>query len=143
MKHSGHTEAPERPLGVWSNLLWGVYWGICGFIFYSLVAAAILLARGSAAFHAAGTTLGGAITGYLAGGLGAGIMLGLLRPLARWWWGAAVMGFFCALPVWFATMIAVQGFARIAHEDLQAILLFSAATGPICGVIVRRRTSGA
>ena len=106
---------------------------------YSAFAVALYAFRGSDPFTANGTTFGGTVVAYFVGGAGAGAVLGLLRPLARSRWGAAVVGFFCALPVWLGAAFAIDGVAALHAEDLLLTLLFSVLSGPICGVIAWER----
>lgn len=121
------------------NLAWGCYWGMCGAVFYVLIAIVVYLVQGRLAFQARGITLPAVVKGYLFGGLGAGVVLGLLRPLGRWWWGAAVIGFFCAAPVWLGGLIANHGFTMLTHDEVLMVLTLAALSGPICGVMVKRQ----
>jgi len=121
------------------NLRWGVFWGACGAVFYGAYAVLLYLFAGAQAFSSKGATLGGTLGAYALGGVGAGVVLGLLRPLVRWWWGAALVGFFCAIPVWLGGLLAIQSFTPPSRDDLYMVLILSGISGPVCGVIARKR----
>jgi len=121
------------------NVLWGVYWGICGAVFYSLVAGLIYLVGGSEPFARHSSTLGMTIIGYFVGGILAGLIIGILRPLNRWAWGAGVVGFLAAIPIWAGMRVAIHGLKPVSWSDVETIIQLSALFGPICGVVARSR----
>lgn len=118
-----------------ANVVWGLYWGLCGAVFYSLVAVLIHIADGPTGR----TSLGATIEGYFLGGVIGGMALGMLRPITRFGWGAALTGAVVAVPVWMGGLVAVEGWTRIDQADLQMVVLVSAISGPICGLAARRR----
>lgn len=121
------------------NLRWGIFWGLCGAAVYCAWVGILFLLRGAAPFLANGTTFPATLAAYLVGGLGAGIILGLLRPFTRMVWGVALVGFLCALPVWFGALGAVEGFQRIDGADVRVMVFLAFATGPLCAFLARRR----
>lgn len=131
-----------RSVDLSKNTRWGLYWGLCGAVVYSIIAVLLYLVRGSEPFSKVGTTFGMTLGAYLAGGLAAGLVLGLLRPLARWWWGAAIVGFWCAVPVWTAAFLAFPVNRPVDATDVRMLVLVSMLSGPVVGVVAWRRFRG-
>ena len=120
---------------VLANVLWGVLWGIGYAVFFSLIVLVIYLFRGTRAFDGYGATLGAVLLGYFAGGLVGGTVLGLLRPLNRWKWGAAFVGFVVALPVYASAGVVVSGwYTQWVVEDVLTMVLCALLVGPALGV---------
>jgi hypothetical protein len=124
-----------------NNLLWGLYWGICGAVVYSFFALAIFLIGGARPFDVNHTTLWRTIGLYFELGLMVGLLLGFSRPLLRSRVGVIVVGFFCAFIVWTTGLVSLEGLEAFNHFDLVACLGLALVTGPACGLAARRRLS--
>lgn len=116
------------------NLRWGALWGLCGAVVYCAYGVVLFLLAGERPFAAKGTTFGAVMAAYLTGGVGAGLILGVLRPLGRWWWGSAVMGLVCSVPIWAAMIFAVTG-----HFYWKVVAVLSAVMGPVAGMMSKLR----
>jgi hypothetical protein len=114
------------------NLYWGIGWGLAMACFYCVFVVVLYLAQGAAPFEAHETTLGTVILIYFAGGITAGALVGLLRPLARWWPGAMLIGFLAAVLVFLGIDVAQTGIGK--RRDWQAIFAVSLFLGPVCGI---------
>ena len=118
-----------------ANVVWGLYWGSCGAVLYSFVAVLVHLAGWPTGRASLLATIGA----YFLGGAIGGVVLGMLRPITRFGWGAAVTGAIVAVPVWVGGLVAVEGWTGIDQADLTMVVLISAISGPICALAVRRR----
>lgn len=61
----------------------------------------------------------------LGGGLIGGAVVGLLRPLTRWRWGAAAVGVVAALPVGVCCRLLQHGFAPCQPKDILSLVAFA------------------
>ena len=91
------------------NLRWGVAAGLFFAALYSLYVTLLYLIRGPDPFDANETTLGQVIAVYFAGGIAGGAIVGVLRPLAKWRIGAAVVGVVAAVPVFLGIALSLEG----------------------------------
>ena len=107
--------AAERR-SVAADVRWGVGAGLWFAAAYSVLAAAIFAARGSAPLAGAGLTLPGVVAAYFAGGAAGGALVGLGRPLLRWQVGAMLVGVLAAGPLALALLHALG--ARPSRADL-------------------------
>lgn len=89
--------------------LLGVIAGIFIATLFSVWAVAVYLVSGGGAFERLGISFGATISIYFAGGIVGGLVVGLIWPLTRWWWGAAVVGVVGALPVYLMASVALDG----------------------------------
>lgn len=81
------------------NLLWGVRWGLAFGSVYAVWAGVLFVFRGAAPFQSHEVTVWEAVAVYLVGGVAAGGLMGLLRPLVRWWIGAMLVGMIASVPI--------------------------------------------
>lgn len=72
---------------------------------------------------------------YLLAGVVGGGTAGLLSPLARSWWGAMLVGFISALPVYFLLQWAQDGWVLTGRYDAPVAL--SLLVGAPAGLIFR------
>lgn len=86
----------------------GLEWGASFAAVYSAYVTLLWLLRGEGPFERADTTLGKVILAYFLAGLVGGAVFGLLLPMGRNRWGAALLGFLVALPVTYALGMAVE-----------------------------------
>lgn len=121
-----------------ANLGWGIYWSLCGAVPYCTYALLLYLFRGAKPFLENDSTLPTVLSGYLLGALAVGVLLGSLRPLARWWWGSALLGLICASAVFVGLRIASDGLYNWTQRDLWTLVNFSVIFGPASGIILRR-----
>lgn len=119
------------------NVLWGVYWSLCVAVIFILYSVLLLLVRGNAAFEANDVTFLGTVAVYLFGGVCTGLILGTLRPLGRFWLGAAILGYLCAIPVYVAVRVAVNGFENWSREDLRMLIELPLYLGPFSGLLFK------
>lgn len=125
------------------NIAWGIRWGVLfslGFIAYI---ALLFLARGQAPFAEYGMTFGRLVTLYLGAGMASGAVVGVLRPLGRWFWGAAVIGFFAGVVVASCLMFLENGVFAWGAEDVVKVTVLGLVWGPAGGLMLRtlfRRT---
>jgi hypothetical protein len=120
-----------------SNAYWGMRWGLAFASLYCLWAVVVLLLGGEAAFRKQGITFGETIGAYLGGGVLAGAVVGFLRPLLKWAWGAPVVGVVAAIPVGLAFDLATKGARWMSVNALLTIGIFSATLGTMGGLVLR------
>ena len=125
--------APRRDLP--QDLGWGIFWGLAFALVLTIVLVLLYAVRGSALFETYDTTFGGVVAVYFAGGLAGGAVVGLLRPLTRWRWGAAMVGVFAALPVGAAGRVLRYGLAPWGPKDTITLVIFAVALGGTVGWI--------
>jgi hypothetical protein len=123
--------ASEKRVGpVWTvlrNLRWGAGWGLSLASLFSLYVFALSIIRGSAPFDRHGISPAEVIQAYLVGGVVAGALIGLLRPLTRWGWGAALLGLIASIPIVGLIGLALHGpdpsSSEILAQAITAVLL--------------------
>lgn len=106
-------EGSLKKTPILEDLHWGIRWGIYGAVFFTGLAAIPALLR----FLLNVEEVDGhrlpsfpVIIGlYLFGGVFGGAIVGLLRPLARSWWGMRLVGIVAAVPFCFAVSVALSG----------------------------------
>lgn len=74
------------------NAVWGVGWGCCMAMVYSLVALTLYAIGGSRILHTPGLTIGKVLLSYWFDGIVAGLSIGLARPLLTRRWGLGLVG---------------------------------------------------
>ena len=74
---------------------------------------------------------------YWIGAPASGAVVGMLLPLAKTWWGAAVVGWVGVLPLAIAASMAVADFV-LGSEEMVVALIYS-ALGPLVGIAVWRQ----
>jgi hypothetical protein len=92
------------------NVLWGLRNGALFGLIFSAWAVVELFVGGPETFSRQGTSFVEVIGLYLVGGSFAGAIVGMLRPFAYHRLGAAVVGFFSALPLAIGTKLMLSGF---------------------------------
>ena len=117
------------------NTFWGFRYGVVFGLFFSAWAVVALIVGGPETFARQGTTFGEIIGLYLVGGSIAGAIVGMLRPLAYRRVGAAVVGFFAALPLAVGTKIMLSGF-RWTQADEIYLFLFPLLLGCGAGLVL-------
>jgi len=116
------------------NVLWGLALGLFGAVFFSVIAIVFWILGGPGVFEGNGTTLGATLLAYLVGGLLAGGLLGVLRPIARHWVGAAIVGVVCATAVYGAIAVSIEG---LTIRSVKTALIAGILLGPFFGVGTR------
>ena len=81
------------------DIRWGVQYGMGFAILFSAYAIIARITAGPTAFDRYHATLVSVVGIYFGGGLVSGTIVGLLRPLAKYAFGAALVGFLAALPI--------------------------------------------
>jgi hypothetical protein len=122
------------------NLSWGLTWGLGFAAWFSLIAGLIYLIAPRE--HAGGppVQLPHILTAYWAGGLVAGVLVGVLRPVTRYWWGAALVGLLAMIPISASIGLAMWGwFTDWTTINLQALLVYGSVVGPVGGILLWRR----
>ncbi len=114
------------------NLSTGVWWGSRYAFAYVVVGTIIALARRDV-LESYGLTLPGLIGAYVAGGIGGGALTGLLLPLVRGQFSAAVVGFLVALPVMLMFSVAMSPPDLWSSEGILSWVISAAFLGPLCG----------
>src|SRR4051812_44073909 len=104
-----------------SNLRWGVTWGLLMSGMYCLVALLLYIIRGPTLFAKYGLTLGTLMLTYVVGGITGGWIVGVLRPLTHWRFGAILVGISVGFVVYGAAGIAMYG--PVTHWDWSAWLV--------------------
>lgn len=129
-EHNGRTSLVH-------NVTWGMGWGIAFGLGFSCYVVLLFLSRGEAAFEPHGMTLTQVVALYLAGGTLAGAVVGLLRPLTRNTWGAAVVGFLGAVTIAVFLIIAEGGLIPWTQAKTTKAIILGLVWGPLGGVMLR------
>jgi hypothetical protein len=116
-----------------ANLPWGALSGLLFGVIYVLILGILFVVRGPELFRYYNTSFGEIAILYLYGGVGGGLIVGLLRPLLRWWWGAALVGVVAVIPVGFAFQLMRSGFAAWGPKDTLVVVIFSIGFGATVG----------
>jgi len=122
------------------NAYWGIRWGLAFASLYCLWALVLLLLGGEAAFRTQGITFWQTIGAYIGGGALAGAVVGVLRPLLKWTWGAPIVGIVAAIPVGLAFDLATKGARWMSVNSLLTIGIFSLSLGAMGGLVLREVT---
>jgi hypothetical protein len=93
-------------------------WGLAVAVVISLYVLVLRGLSGPGPFERQGVTLLGVIAAYLGGGAVAGIVVGLLRPMTRWRWGAVSVGVLAAFGSAVAIGIAMEGHPALWGPDI-------------------------
>jgi hypothetical protein len=122
---------------VLDNIRWGLWYGIFMAVLLSALAALILLTRGTGPFSKNVVSLGTAIAIYAIGGVLGGAILGLLRPLTRYFIGVLLISIPVSLPIFAGSLLAFKGspwsWDRITWITI-AMLTFVIA--PFFGIVI-------
>ena len=108
-----------------ANVRWGVGNGVFFAIFFSAIAFVTFLHHGARPFLEKHVTFGAVILVYFIGGVLGGAVLGLLRPLSRFFLGALVVGTIVGFVLFASIMIAVQGLPTTWDRSIWLALIFS------------------
>ena len=130
-------ERPEQRL-LHHNVVWGMKWGLYFATFFTLVAAIPALIRVFIAPTAGwqkSLSFAAIIGTYFFGGLSGGAIVGLLWNLVRWWWGRRLVGVIAAIPIMFATRIAVFGLDGWTRKDVYVWLFTAVVWGGIMSFV--------
>lgn len=87
------------------NLVWGTIWGIMVALAFVLFAWVRYIFQGESPFQAHHTTFRRMVMTYLFCGMISGISAGLLRPAARFYIGAIIMGVLISSSVYFPVCV--------------------------------------
>ena len=104
------------------NVAWGVAWGLFLAACFTVIAAVPALIRaliGPAHAWQKGLTFFAIIGVYLFGGIFGGAVVGVLRPVSRWWVGRRLIGVVVAVPVTIAIRYAVYGWRPWSEAELE------------------------
>jgi hypothetical protein len=124
-----------RSRRLFSNLLWGGIGGFLLSLFYVVVLMILFVAQGPRLFAGYDTTFGTVAAAYVAAGVFGGLLVGALRPLLRFRWGAALVGVAAAVPMGVGVRLIQMGLAPWSTEDTVVLAIFSAAIGAPVGWI--------
>ena len=119
------------------RILWGVRSGVVFGLAFSALALVIRLLGGEGPFEVHHTSFAKMIASYLLGGISAGVIVGALRPLTKSKPGAAVVGFFAAIPIGMLVRLAMLGNEPWEPRDTIVTLLVCIALGAPVGVMYR------
>jgi hypothetical protein len=125
--------AMPGPKGLLVNLGWGALWGLMFGLIYVLILGVLFALQGPEMFRPYDTTFTEVATLYLMGGVGGGLIVGLLRPLLRRRWGAALVGILAAIPVGLGFQMMRIGSAPWGTKDTLVVAIFSVALGATVG----------
>lgn len=116
---------------MWDRFKTGIGWGWRFAAVYIVFVLGLFLLRGPGPFERSGTTLPMVIAAYTVAGLIGGGIFGILLPLGRTRFGAALLGLIVAVPVIHVVTLAVdlEGASR-----LTVVLLTASLLGPMSGV---------
>ena len=117
------------------DLGWGIFWGLALAVGVTIVLVVLYALSGAQLFEDHDTTFGGVVAVYFGGGLVGGAVVGLLRPLTRWRWGAAAVGVVAALPVGLCCRLLRDGFAPWGPKDTVSVVAFALILGGTIGWI--------
>lgn len=127
------SDATEHSIG--GDVLWGIAWGLLLAAILSAWAALMsLLFRDKPRTY--DVSLAAVVAIYFVGCALGGAFVGLLRPLAKTWPGAAVVGFAAFLPVTSMIVISTDGVPKtLASFDWRGVLGYAAIMGPMLAVL--------
>lgn len=111
------------------NVAWGASIGFGSGAIFCLIVLLERLVRGPHFLDAYGIGFGTLLACYLAGGTGAGLVVGLARPLLRWWAGAIVVGIFAGLVAAGALGLGMSGPIRTWGADAWTAVLIMGVVG--------------
>jgi hypothetical protein len=137
MSNEPHILIPERRMA--GNIVDGIKIGLMFTVVFSVMAVVVFVISGGTVFDRSFSTLGLVIAAYLVGGIASGALFGLLRPLARWAVGAAILGVVAAMPAYAAMRFAVDGFTPWTADDTSTVLVLSSIIGGLGGLVLRHR----
>lgn len=120
------------------DLVLGIGGGLAIALLLCVYAAILYLLRGAESFVANDVTLGAAISVYIVGGVIAGAVVGVLLPITRWRWGAALVGFLAAMPVFAIVRALLEGFRPWTSVDTIVMILWALTLGSSVGWIYWR-----
>ena len=112
-------------------------WGLAFAGVFCAWAVILLVLGGPSAFLKQGISFAQAVSGYVFGGVAAGIVVGLLRPLLKYGWSAALVGILAAVPVGIAFQVATRGGRWASPNSLITVAIFSLTVGAIGGITLR------
>jgi hypothetical protein len=112
----------------------GLFLGLCvGALFASIVGVQIVF-RGTDWLLERGLHPAPVLVGYLLGGAVGGVIIGLLAPMGRTWYGAALLGFVVAVPVFYVMVPVAEPPGGGAVGLTRAVLELSLYMGPVIGL---------
>ena len=112
----------------------GLFLGLCvGAAFASIVGVQIIF-RGTDWLLERGLHPASVLVGYLLGGAVGGVIIGLLAPMGRTWYGAAVLGFVVAVPVFYVMAPVAEPPEGWAVGLTRTVLELSLFMGPVIGL---------
>ncbi len=109
-----------------SNLLMGMGLGFFVATGFTVWITFIRLSAGPGPFESLDTTYGATVALYYGGGFVGGVLIGLLLPLRRWPWGAALLGIVGVFPLYFGVELAKSGVTDAFTRDNVATSTFLA-----------------
>jgi hypothetical protein len=117
------------------DIRWGVQYGMGFAILFSAYAVIARITAGPTAFDRYHATLVSVVGIYFGGGLVSGTIVGLLRPLAKYAFGAALVGFLAALPITLAIDRLTDDGASWNYIDTVVVVVTSAGLGSLPALI--------
>lgn len=126
-----------------ADIRWGVQYGMGFAILFSICAVIQRITVGPTAFDQYHATIVGVLGIYFGGGLVSGVLVGLLRPLAKYALGAALVGFIAAFPVILAIDKLMRGGEAWSYIDTVVVTVSSAGLGSLPALIWLQQTLNA
>ena len=118
------------------NMRWGAGAGFLLGCVYSVIALVIHATKGREPFEANDASLASVLFVYLGGGVVGGAIIGLLRPLAKWRFGAVIMGIAAMLPISLGVNLAVSpGISEWTIHNVNKTLLVAIILGGLGGYV--------
>jgi hypothetical protein len=90
------------------NVLTGTTYGLCIAVVFSVFVLVMLAVRGSSLLEEHDTTLATILGTYFAAGLVGGAIVGALLAIGRRWYGAMLVGYIAAIPVYGMIIMATS-----------------------------------
>ena len=122
-----------RPRGLAADLSWGIFWGLLFSAMFLLLLVVLYVVQGPRMFSDHDTTFGQVALLYVLGGLGGGLIVGFLRPLLRWRWGATLVGALVAVPIGAGVLLMSGDGGPWTGGDTVVTIIFALSLGAPVG----------
>lgn len=125
------------------DIRWGTQYGMGFALLFSAYAVIQRIAFGPNVFDSYHMTFVSVVGVYLGGGLLSGTLVGLLRPIARYPLGAALVGFLAALPIAFVIEKLSDAGASWNYIDTITVTVCSVGLGTLPALFWLRQAENA